>query len=389
MKTNKIALMAGALALTWAGASSAQGTLTLSKDGASITVYGDVDYYLSYMKSSSGSSLIALQDGAYLRTRLGFRGEKDLGGGYAAKFTAEQGLNETNGTQADATRLFDRQLWAGFATPAGEFRFGRQNSAIFYRGGYIDFTARTLGSVVNDFGTPSRYDADIAWISPRWAGLLAEAHYSIQGSQPNHSTNQAVSQAALDYENGPFRVGYAGIYGKPPAGTPIQNTVVYHNYYANFDYGMGKIYLVYIRSNNQSTTPATPPSGPPLNNGGNPLGTTGALVTGLDTGAQTFYNITQVSADYWINKQVRIGALYGQIKDDSGGGKNADGWGIGAYWDVTKELMIYGLGNSISNDPNAGFRPSGSAGLTKTFTTAADVNGQTIRMGAIGALYKF
>lgn len=387
MKTNKIALMVGALALTSAGVSSAQGTLSFSKDGASMTVYGDVDYYLSYMTSSSGSKLIALQDGAYLRTRLGFRGEKDLGGGYAAKFTAEQGLNETNGAQADATRLFDRQLWAGFATPGGEFRFGRQNTAIFYRGGYIDFTARTLGSVVNSFGTPSRYDSDIAWISPRWAGLMAEAHYSIQGSQPNHSSNQAVSQAALDYEYRSFRLGYAGIYGKPPEGAAVNNTVVYNNYYANWDYGTGKVYLVYIRSNNQTTT-AGSPSGT-LNNGGNPLGTTGALVTGADVGARTYYNIYQVSADYWVNKQVRVGALYGQIKDDSGGGKNADGWAFGAYWDVTKELMIYGLGNSLSNDPNAGFRPSGSAGLTKTFTAPADVNGQRIRMGAIGAVYKF
>jgi predicted porin len=386
MKRSRIALALGALALTSTGVSLAQNTLSISKDGATMTVYGDVDYYLSYMKSSSGSSLIALQDGAYLRTRLGFKGDKDLGNGYSVKFTAEQGLNETNGTQADATRLFDRQLWAGIATPGGEVRFGRQNSAIFYRGSYIDFTARTLGSVVNTFGTPSRYDSDIAYISPRWAGFLAEAHYSIQGSQPQHSTNQAVSQAALDYENGPFRVGYAGIAGKPPEGSVVNKIVYYSNFYGNWDYGKGKVYLVYIRSNNQSTTAGT---GGTLNNGGNPLGTTGALVTGTDTGANTLYNIGQVSADYYINPKVRIGALYGKIKDDSGGGKNADGWGFGAYWDVTKEFMVYGLGNSISNDPNAGFRPSGSAGLTKTFTAPADVNGQTIRMGAIGMVYKF
>jgi hypothetical protein len=56
---------------------------------------------------------------------------------------------------------------------------------------------------------------------------------------------------------------------------------------------------------------------------------------------------------------------------------------------VTKELMVYGLGNSLSNDPGAGFRPSGSAGLTKTFTAPGDVNGQKIRMGAIGMVYKF
>jgi len=389
MKSRKIALTLGALASISAGVASAQGVLSYSKDGANVQLYGDIDYYLSYMTSSSGSKLIALQDGAYLRTRLGVKGSKEIGNGYSATFNLEQGLNETNGAQADLSRLFDRQLWAGFATPAGEFRFGRQNTAIFYRGGYNDFTGRTLGSVINTFGTPSRYDSDIAWISPRWAGLLAELHYSIQGSQPQHSTNQAVYQAALDYEMGPFRVGYAGIAGKPPAGSVVDKTVIYNSFYGNFDYGMGKVYLLYVRSNNQSTTPATPATAGTLNNGGNPLGTTGLLVTGTDVGANTYYNIYQVSADYKITPTVRVGALYGQIKDDSGGGKNADGWAFGAYWDVTKELMIYGLGNSLSNDPNAGFRPSGSAGLTKTFTLPADVNGQTIRMGAIGAVFKF
>ena len=386
MKRNRIALALGALASISAGVANAQGVLSYSKDGANVQIYGDIDYYLSYMTSSSGSKLIALQDGAYLRTRLGLKGDKEIASGYSAKFNLEQGLNETNGAQADTTRLFDRQAWGGFATPGGEFRFGRQNTAIFYRGGYIDFTARTLGSVVNTFGTPSRYDSDIAYISPRWAGLLAEAHYSIQGSQPQHSTNQAVYQGALDYENGPFRVGYAGIAGKPPAGSVVDKTVYYSNFYANFDYGMGKVYLVYIRSNNQSTTAGT---GGTLNNGGNPLGTTGALVTGTDTGANTLYDISQISVDYKLTPTVRIGALYGKIKDDSGGGKNADGWAFGTYWDVTKELMIYGLGNSLSNDPNAGFRPSGSAGLTKTFTAPNDVNGRTIRMGAIGVVYKF
>lgn len=100
-------------------------------------MYGDVDHYLNYMTSSSGSRSISVQDGAYLRTRLGLKGDKDLGDAYAGKFVLEQGLNDTSGAAADATRMFDRQLWAGLATPAGEFRIGRQNTAIFYRGGYL------------------------------------------------------------------------------------------------------------------------------------------------------------------------------------------------------------------------------------------------------------
>jgi len=283
--------------------------------------------------------------------------------------------------------MFDRQLWAGLATPVGEFRVGRQNTAIFYIGGAIDFTSRTLGSVVNAFGTPSRYDADLAYLSPRMAGFQFETHYAAQGSAVNNTTNQGVYQLALDYQKGPYRAGYAGIAGKAPVGAAVDTLVTYHNWYANYNYGAGKVYLVYVRSNNNSTTAGT---GGTLNNGGSPLNNVGnSLVAGTDTGANTYYGISQISVDYYLNPKVRIGALYGQIKDDSGGGKNASGYAWGAFWDIFRDTTLYALGSALDNDPNAGFRPSGSAGLSKPFTAPADVNGQTIRGAHIGFVYKF
>ncbi len=56
-------------------------------------------------------------------------------------------------------------------TPYGEVRVGRQNSEPFLGGNYVDYTERTLGSVVNSFGVPSRYDGDIGYVSPRIGGL--------------------------------------------------------------------------------------------------------------------------------------------------------------------------------------------------------------------------
>ena len=388
MRTSKLTLALGTLASIAAGAAMAQTPLTYSHNGANVTLYGNVDYYLNYMTSSSGSKIIALQDGAYLRTRWGLRGNKDFGDGYSGKFVAEQGLNGTSGAAADATRMFDRQLWAGLVTPVGEFRVGRQNTAILYVGGAIDYTSRTLGSVVNAFGVPSRYDADLAYLTPRMAGFQFEAHYSAQGAAVNNTTNQGVYQAALDFQKGPFRAGYAGIAGKAPVGAVVDTLVTYHNYYVNYDYGRGKVYLVYVRSNNNSTT-AGSPSGT-LNNGGSPLNNVGnSLVAGTDTGANTYYGISQISADYYLNPKVRIGALYGQIKDNSGTGKNATGYSWGAYWDIFRDTTFYVLGDALDNDPNAGFRPSGSAGLTKTFTAPADVNGQTIRGAHFGVVYRF
>jgi len=382
----KTALMLGALATMTAGIAAAQTPLTYDVKGASVTLYGDVDQYLNFMHSSSGKNLTALEDGAYLRTRLGLHGEKNVGDGYTAKFALEQGLYSTSGAQADSSRLFDRQAWFGIATPVGEFRAGRQNSVLLVRGGYIDNTSRTLGSVINAFGVPSRYDSDLAYISPRMEGFLFEAHYSLQGSAVGSTTNQGVYQLALDYQNGPYQVGYAGLGGKPPAGSLYTKNVTYDNLFADYNYGRGKVYLAYVRSNNNSTTGSGTGL---LYNGGSPLGNVGALMSGTDLGVYTTYDIPQISADYQVTQKLRVGGLYGRIEDKSGTGKNATGWNLAAYYDVLKDTMVYFEVNSLANSANAGFRPSGSAGLSKTFTAAADVNGQTIRGVQAGFVYKF
>jgi predicted porin len=347
----------------------------------SVTLYGTVDQYLSRLSSSSGAHVTALEDGTTLRSRLGFRGEEDLGGGLKAKFALEMGLSADSGSPADTTRAFDRQSWVGLATNWGEFRFGRQNTAIFYRGDYIDFSSRTLGSVVNAFGTPSRYDNDIAWISPRWAGVMLEAHYAL-GETTAGAGNQGVYQAAIDYLNGPFRVGYAGITGKAPSNATVKRDMRYDNLYANYDWGQGKVYAVYVRSNNNAASGV-------LANGGSILGNVGGVVAGTNAEATRFYRITQLSADWRVMPQLRIGALYGRIRDTSGNGKNATGWGLGAYYDLSKRTTLVALAHSLDNDPSAGFRPSGSAAVRTNFAAANDVNGRRISGIALGIVHRF
>lgn len=348
---------------------------------SSVTLYGSLDQYVSRLSSSSGASLTSLEDGTSIRSRFGFRGEEDLSGGYKAKFQLEGGFAADTGASADTARLFDRQAWVGFATPYGEVRLGRQNGVVFSAGNYIDFTSRTLGSVVNAFGTPSRYDNTLSYTSPRVSGLQVQLQYSM-AETTSGASRQAVIQQGVDYVNGPFRVGYAGISAKPPAGAVVSKAMRYDNLYANYDYGPGKLYATYVRSNNNSAAGV-------LNNGGSILGNVGGVVSGTNAEATRFYNITQVSADYKVSPALRVGALYGRIKDDSGNGKNATGYGVGAYYDLSKRTTLVALAHSLSNDPNAGFRPSGSAGLRSTFTTAADVNGKTIRGLALGVVHRF
>jgi predicted porin len=374
----------GALAFLTASAAFAQTPaipLTYRVADASFTVYGDLDLYLNYMHSSSGANIFAIQDGAMLRSRVGMKGDVDFGDGFKGNFVLEQGLNGTSGAAADTTRLFDRQAWAGLVTPGGEFRVGRQNTEVFLRGGAIDYGERTLGAVINAFGVPSRYDSDLVYISPRMVGLQAVGHYSLQGATVDSPTQQRVYQVALDYETGPARIGYARVAGKAPPGTPVGRVVTYDNLYANYNYGPGKVYLVYIRSNNNGPTAG-------LFNGSSPLGNTGALITGTDAGAVTYYNIYQASADYAILPALRVGALVGAIRDSSGGGQNASGGSVGSHY-VIRNVKLYLITDLLKNSPRAGFRPSGSAGLTKPFTAPEDVNGKTIIGVHLGFVFRF
>ena len=367
--------------------------LQVKAAGGSFMLYGDIDEYFNHMRSSSGAKINSLQDGAILRSRLGFAGSKDFGSGYGGVFTLETGLNSTNGTQADqpnaattgltsSGRLFDRQAWAGMTSPYGEVRVGRQNTDIQANGNYIDYTERTLGSVVNAFGVPSRYDGDIAYISPRIAGAQVAAHYAIGGGgQQNTSTfNQGVMQLRADYIAGPVRVAYMGLLAKEPNGAVHGSDVYYHNVYANYDWGQGTIYAVYVHSNN---------GGGALNNtGGNEVGNIPSVVSGTSASAHTPYDIYQVSADYRLTSTLRLGGLYGKIKDTVNSSGSATGWSLGAYWQTFSNLMLYGLVDQMDNDSTGAFGLAGSAGLTKNFS-GANLTGQRITGVQMGGLFRF
>ena len=308
-------------------------------------------------------------------------------------FTLETGFNATNGTQADqpnanasglttSGRLFDRQAWAGLSSPWGEFRIGRQNTDIQSQGNYIDYTERNLGSVVNSFGVPSRYDGDFAYLSPRIAGAQVVAHYAIGGGgQQNTSTfNQGVFQLRADYVTGPVRVAYSGLVAKAAIGAVHGNEVFYHSAYATYDYGVGTIYAAFIHSNN---------GGGALNNtGGNEVGNIPAVLPGTNATVTTSYDIYQVSADYRMTSTLRLGGLYGKIKDSANDSGSATGWSVGAYWQAFSNFTLYSLVDEMDNHSTAAFGLAGSAGLTKD-VSGPNLTGRRITGFQLGGLLRF
>ena len=296
------------LCLVAALAGGAMPAPALAQGQGQTTLYGNIDEYVGYIRSSSGASIIGLNDGAILRSRLGVRGGEDLGGGYQFKFTLEQGFATDSGVMADGSRLFDRQAWIGLAGPYGEWRIGRQNTEIFMAGGAIDYTERTtFGSLFNSFGIPSRYDNDLYYKSPRLQGAQLTLHYALP-ENAGRADNGPVVQAMLDWQGALWRAGYVGLAARPDGATAtVRNRIVYHNVYVNYQYGKGKVYLALGRSNNNTASANGLNTAAILSNISSPNN----YFAGTDLNAARYYNLAQVSADFMLG---HIGDKYGRKK---------------------------------------------------------------------------
>ena len=93
--------------------------------------------------------------------------------------------------------------------------------------------------------------------------------------------------------------------------------------------------------------------------GNNPTGSTsGSLNAGVaGTGLDIFYEIYQLSADYRITPQWRVGGLWGTIKDTTGQSKGSKGWALASYYDLNSNVMLYALLDSIDNQQNGNWGP--------------------------------
>lgn len=196
-------------------------------------------------------------------------------------------------------------------------------------------------------------------------------------------------QAGADYTVGPFVFGGAMMRAKPAKGAPYSKSVFYDNLFANWDYGQGKVYLTYVRSNNSTETGT---GAAQINNGGSLLGNVGGVLAGTNDDVNRTYGVWQISADYRLTPQVRLGALVGRINDRTSS-NDASGGAVGAYYDVSKRTTLYGLWDTVRNKGDqatgAGFRPTGSGALRSGFSTANDINGRTINGVQLGVVHRF
>lgn len=201
------------------GAVAAAACMGASAQTSSVQMYGVADMGFARISNKNGSSLNAVTSGRMQSSRIGFRGNEDLGGGLSAVFTLESGVEMDTGTSTSSSVFFNRQAWVGLKSAQfGTVTLGRQYSPIYdylvlssgaptfgLVGGAVDGIAipgSSVGRFDNTIGG-SRTDNSIKYTSPSLSGFTATAMMGLGEVAGDSSAGRTLS-AGVGYLNGPL-----------------------------------------------------------------------------------------------------------------------------------------------------------------------------------------
>jgi predicted porin len=179
-----------------------------------VTVYGIVDQAVRSTSPDAGESTTSVVSGSFATSRIGLRGEEDLGGGLKVRFILEGGLNGTNGTVGAGDNLFNRESSVSLAGSFGTVTLGRTDTSasegVDLFAGIANFGNFSLVSGVEYAGDREN---TVRYTSPTIAGAQVQVGRS-QASAQGAETDSV----SLTWSKGPagFAVGYddAGVDGK-------------------------------------------------------------------------------------------------------------------------------------------------------------------------------
>ena len=331
-----------ALALTLANSASAQST---------VTVYGLVDAGLLREGGGVNGTVLKVGSGQANYSRLGFRGNEDLGNGLSAIFTLEAGYRVDTGEQDVAGSLFNRQAYAGLkSTTVGTLTLGRQYTPYYLTLSTVadPFGTGYAGNIKNLFptvGNSTRASNTILYVSPVYNGFSAEVAYSL-GEQAGSNKSGRQTGAALTYLAGPLTVRLAYLNRNtdvaPAIGVaPISRGIGTNTILAgNYDFKVVKVYLAYQADKGVGVDA--------LQNTTNPFGSAVPATPSND------------ARDLLVGVQVPIGVgtlMASHVRKDDRTGLNQDAhqWGVGYKYPLSKRTQIYTAYAKISNKNGAGY----------------------------------
>ena len=357
----KKTLLAAALLAGFAGAASAQ---------SSVTLYGVLDGGLRYssvsLANGDGVTNFGGAYGVQSGNRWGMKGVESLGNGNNAMFQIESGFDLGNGAGQQGGRLFGRASWVGLQNNAwGDVRLGRMTNLTsdWMVGGLDPFAAGfgqlNMGHAFTS-GNTVRLDNTLMYRTPTMSGFQAGLGYSFATGLTSNggttgygfatSNNSRQITAGLKYANGPFYA--AATYEKAYAAesTAMNGQSVNNwNIGASYDLKVVKLGVAYGQTRDgfwagsgaggTGATLATTPSG-----------SSNALVFAPSVG----YNSYIVGATIPVNAVSRVLLSWTMIAPntnmkDAYNAQNQSSFNLGYTYDFTKRTNLYTyVGQSVN-----------------------------------------
>jgi predicted porin len=304
---------------------------------SSVTVYGIVDVGLVAEKGSPTGSVTKLTSGVASGSRLGFKGTEDLGGGLSASFVLESGFQTDTGALGQpqpngSASLFGRQAFVGLGGSGfGTVTLGRQYTPQYLTLAFADpFGTGLAGDATNLMlstgDAASRMNNTIKYATPNLAGFTSELAY---GFGEVNGENKAGRQygASIGYTIGPFaaRLGHHNrnnLTASPASDTHAKNTLLA----AIYNFEVAKLHVAY----------------------------------GVNKGPNSSSKATTDSADALVGLTVPFGAhtvlaSFVRKNDKTAPNRDADQWGVGYRYALSKRTDLYTAFARIKNKNGAGY----------------------------------
>lgn len=345
---------------------------------SSVTVYGLVDAGIEYGKAG-GTSSTRLVSGGSVGSRIGFRGVEDLGGGLAAVFRLETGINLDDGTIAQGGRGFGRESSVGLAhREAGTVQFGRLPTPYFSvqsavdafqwmgAGGLPALTrSGTATTQVLPMAVNARHDNAIGYVSPKWGGFELRALYSLGEDSATLGNGYGLSgrytSSRLDLVAG-FTRQSAGTAGSGHADAFVVG--------GSYDFGPARVYAGYTVERNNCTN------------------CTGALARppGVAANGEGEFQIINLGARVPVGAFVAI-AQVARVQDRTTyavnrGDRDATWWAVGGEYYMSKRTVLYTTYGSINNQNGSQYAlGTGSAQRPAGSVPAGDPRASSVNVG--------
>src|SRR6267143_2161678 len=346
-----------------------------------IQIYGraNVSYERIETKNSSNTAVQPNQSNWDLvdnSSRIGFRGNKDLGGGITGLFQMESRVRLNTGKDAFLT---SRDSYAGLAGGYGTVRLGRTIGPVYYATyDYISMHNHDTGTSSDALLAPTVYgrrgfmNRTVWYTSPKFGAFTVDVAYSLlDGGLPQE-------QRVPGLASQPRYLGLVGSYDQGPLHLAAPDA---------------------ITKNSQSHGGATANDDKAYTLGGLydfKTFVVGALIENAKskvlTGSDAKRNYFRVSAMLPVGKN-EFHVNFGTVNHGSGIGGVASGptanddgakqWTVAYNYNITKETKIYGFYTRVHNDTN------GMYGLGAGVTNVTQVAGLEISSIAIGVRHNF